>query len=325
MKIAKRIVLALIIISSLTSMIPLGASAASNIAYGAATIDTPILRLRSGPSTDSAVVTRLSEGDIVVILQRTNSDWYYVNFHGTVGYVSTTFLRDVLSAENFNAQGRVTGDRVNIRTRPNTSSDIMGVYPKDTVMTVIGINDGWYKVQHDGRTGYVRSDYMVIISGQRAASSSSSSSGSSSSSSSGSSSNNRVTTPAPPANATLGEQLVYFAMGFLGTKYVYGGTSPAGFDCSGFVTYVYRNFGISVTRTASGQFRDNGVFVDKSQLAAGDLVFFSSNGGSTITHVGIYIGDNEFIHASRSATGVVISRLDSSYYIRSWEGGKRIL
>ena len=311
MKIAKKLLTILILISILASMITTGASADAPLAYGAATVDTPVLNLRSGPSTDDSILTRLSEGDIVVILERTNSEWFKVNYHGTVGYVSAPLMRDVLTAENFNALGRVTGDVVNLRERPNTESEVLGQYSERTEMTVIGINNGWYKVRHDGKTGYIRSDYMIIISGQRAASSS------------GSPNNTYYNIPA--ANLTLGQQIASFALGYLGYNYVYGGASPSGFDCSGFVTYVYKNFGYTVTRNASGQYRDNGVHINKSDLAPGDLVFFSSNGHVSVTHVGIYIGDDEFVHASRTGVGVIISRLDSTYYMGVWYGAKRVI
>jgi len=309
MKIFKKTLLSIIILSIIIAMLPVGASAADDLAYGAATVDTDILRIRSGPDTTHSVVERLSEGDIIVILERTSSEWYKINFHGIVGYVSTEFLRDILRAENFNALGTITGDRVNIRTKPNTSSNILGTYTQDTVMTVIGINNGWYKVKHDGKTGYVRSDLMSIIAGHRSATASGSS-----------------TSRTPQANLPLGEQIVDFALGFVGYKYVYGGASPSpGFDCSGLVSYVMSNHNISVVRTASGQYRSNGVRVKKADLAPGDLVFFSSNGGRSVTHVGIFIGDNEFVHASRPGVGVVISRLDSAYYTRVWYGAKRLI
>jgi cell wall-associated NlpC family hydrolase len=291
-------------------MLPVIASANNNLAYGAATVDTQILRLRSGPGTSHTVLNRLSEGDIVVILERTNNEWYKVNFHGSVGYVSVPLLRDILTAENFNAVGRITGERVNVRNRPSTTNDILATYSIGTVMTVIGINNGWYKVRHDSHTGYVRSDLMEIIGGHRAAAASA---------------RPISFSTEPQADPSLGQQIANFALGYVGTRYVYGGSSPSGFDCSGLVTYVMRNFGISVTRNASGQFRDNGVRIAKSDLAPGDLVFFSSNGGSSVTHVGIYIGDNEFVHASRAGIGVVISRLDSSYYVRVWHGAKRLI
>jgi len=108
----------------------------------------------------------------------------------------------------------------------------------------------------------------------------------------------------------LGQQIADFAEGFNGYRYVWGGVSPSGFDCSGLVTYVMRNFGISVTRTASGQFRDNGVPVTLEELEPGDLVFFSSN-GRRVTHVGIYLGGDRFVHASGRNVGVIISQLSS--------------
>ena len=279
------------------------------LAYGAATVDVPALNLRSGPGTDNSVLTRLSSGDVVVILERTSSEWYHVTFHGTVGYVCSEYLRDVLVAENFSALGRVSGNAVNVRSKPNTSADVLGRYSTATVMNVIGINNGWYKVKHDGHTGYVRSDLMEIVSGYRPTSETRSA----------------ATAGSPHANAELGLEIADFALQFVGSRYVAGGASPSGFDCSGFVTFVMKNFGISVTRNASGQYRDNGVVIDKADLYPGDLIFTSNNGGRSVTHVGIYIGDGEFVHASTSSTGVIISRLDSAYNTRAWYGAKRVI
>ena len=319
MRIIKKLLIATILASVLLSALSIGAMAAEPIAYGAATVDTTNLNLRSGPGKTYSVITTLNLGDIIVILECTNSEWYYINFHGVTGYVSTEYLRDVLTAENFSAIGRITGDLVNIRSKPTTDSDLLATYPEETVMTVIGINSGWYKVNHEGYTGYVRSDYMTIINGTRA-SSAPVSTGTVSISSPA-----VPLSPAPPANLTLGQQIVEYALSFLGSKYVYGGTSPSGFDCSGFVTYVYKNFGISVTRDANGQFRDNGVLISKSDLAPGDLVFFASGGGDYVTHVGIYIGNSEFVHSSSNSTGVIVSRLDSAYYVSVYHGAKRVI
>jgi len=307
MRVVKKPFVIVIAILLVSSMLITGALADAPLAYGAATVNTPVLNMRTGPSTSASVVSRLSEGDIIVVLERTNDDWYKVNFHGTSGYVSAPLLRDVILAENFNAMGRVTGDKVNLREKPSIDSDILGTYTVRTDMTVIGINNGWYKVRYDNKTGYIRSDYMEIVSGQKAASASS------------------TPSSTPSANLALGQQIADFALSFLGTDYVYGGMSPSGFDCSGFSSYVYKNFGYTLTRNASGQYRDNGVRVNKSDLSVGDLVFFSSNGGASVTHVGIYIGDSEFVHASRTGIGVVISRLDSTYYMGVWFGAKRII
>ena len=313
MKTLKKLVMIMVAVSIAASLLTIGASAVGNtMAYGAATVSGPSLNLRSGPGTTHSVVAQLNEGDIVVILERTDSEWYKINYHGLVGYVNVPFLKDILVAENFNAQGKVTGDYVNMRAKPDTASDKIETYASGTVLTVVGINNGWYKVAKDGQTGYIRSDYMEIISGY------------SPSSSSSATVTSTATKTVPAANVTLGRQMVDFALGYLGSKYVYGGASPSGFDCSGFSSYVYKHFGYTITRTASGQYRNDGVKIPKSELYAGDLVFFSSN-GSSVTHVGIYIGNNEFIHASTPSSGVVISRLDSTYYINVWWGAKRII
>ena len=317
MKMTKKILVILIVVSLFASMLSIGASAAAPTAYGAATVDTSNLNVREGPGMSYPVITTLDRGDIIVVLEWTNDDWFHINFHGTEGYVSTAYLRDVLTAENFSAIGRVTGDKVNIRSKPALAGDYITTYSKGTELTVIGINNGWYRVALDGYSGpsYIRSDYMTIISGTRASSGYISASASTPST--------RYT--APPVNLTLGQQIAEFALSFLGTTYVWGGTSPSGFDCSGLVTYVYKNFGITVTRDAHGQFRDNGVLVEKSDLAPGDLVFFSSGGNGYVSHVGIYIGDSEFVHSSSSSTGVIVSRLDSAYYISVWHGAKRLI
>jgi cell wall-associated NlpC family hydrolase len=91
------------------------------------------------------------------------------------------------------------------------------------------------------------------------------------------------------------------------------------------VYYVFRQFDYSVTRTASSQYSHDGTKISKSELQPGDLVFFSSNGGYNVTHVGIYIGNNEFVHASTPKIGVVVSSLDSTYYTNVWYGAKRVL
>ena len=304
----KLIIITLILLIAASIFAPMSVLASnSRIAFGAATANVDGLRLRSGPGLNHSITTLLSEGDIVVVLERTSKEWFRVNFHGTVGFVSAPLLRDVLTAENFNAQGRVTGIKVNLRARPNTTSDILTSYSEGTTLTVVGINNGWYKIQNAGLVGYIRSDLMEIVPGQKPAAST------------------RVTaTGTHPTNPELGHKIANFALEQLGLDYVWGGASPSGFDCSGLVSYVYKNFGISVTRNASGQYRDNGVLVAREDLALGDLVFFSKN-GSTITHVGIYIGDNEFVHASRPGVGVVISRLDSSTYHGRWFGAKRLI
>ena len=124
-------------------------------------------------------------------------------------------------------------------------------------------------------------------------------------------------------NQTRMDSLIKFATSLLGSKYRYGGESPKGFDCSGFVRYVFKQFGIDLVHSSAGQFKSLSRKVDKSDLTSGDLVFFGSS-AKKINHVGIYIGDNKFIHASTPKTGVIISSLSESYYSTRYQGARRI-
>ncbi|MBC8061565.1 MAG: C40 family peptidase [Clostridiaceae bacterium] len=106
--------------------------------------------------------------------------------------------------------------------------------------------------------------------------------------------------------------VIAYATNFLGTPYLWGGTSPStGFDCSGFTQYVYAHFGVRVGRTTYDQI-NNGVGVSKGELQTGDLVFFGSNGP---THMGMYVGNGTYIHAPRTGDVIKISSLDRSDYI----------
>lgn len=140
------------------------------------------------------------------------------------------------------------------------------------------------------------------------------------------------TAPAPVASPVVsrsgdsvtGSRIIEKAANYLGAPYLYGGSSPSGFDCSGFTQYIYKQFGISLYRTAASQY-GHGVQVSKSQLIAGDLVFFKC-GGSTINHVGIYCGNGQFIHSSSpSSGGVIYSSLNSGYYANTYVGARRIV
>ncbi|KIL46622.1 hypothetical protein KP77_27490 [Jeotgalibacillus alimentarius] len=125
------------------------------------------------------------------------------------------------------------------------------------------------------------------------------------------------------AEAASASDLTNYAKRFLGTPYVYGGASPSGFDCSGFVQYVMKNSaGISVPRTSSAQY-GVGTSISKSNLQAGDLVFFNTF-GSGVSHVGIYIGNSNFIHA-HTYKGINIDSINDPYYWGSrYVGAKRV-
>ncbi|MCB8815965.1 C40 family peptidase [Desulfosporosinus shakirovi] len=118
------------------------------------------------------------------------------------------------------------------------------------------------------------------------------------------------------------KQVLNYASQFLGIKYVWGGTTPSpGFDCSGYVQYVYRNSGISLSRTSEQQFK-NGISISKSDLKPGDLVFFATY-SSGASHVGIYVGNNTMIHSSSG--GVSYDDMTSSYWAKRYLGARRVI
>lgn len=112
---------------------------------------------------------------------------------------------------------------------------------------------------------------------------------------------------------------------YLGCRYVSGGSSPStGFDCSGFTSYVYKQCGISISRSSGAQ-ASNGTAVSKANLQPGDLVLFNNRANTSVGHVGIYIGGNTFIHAGNSGTGVITTSLSDSYYQSRYVTGRRII
>lgn len=255
---------------------------------------TTAVNLRTGAGTGNAIIATVGEGTALIVEADTGSGWYKVNYDGESGYMSADYL-SFSETMDLTAQGWVDGSDVRMRAAAGTDSEIVRVTTYGESVEILGVDGEWYKVSAGGQTGYIRGDYVSF------------------------------TEPDPsqaPAAGSIGEQIVAFAEQFLGTPYVWAGSSPSGFDCSGFVSYVFKNFGYTVNRTAASMYT-NGVAVDKSELQIGDAVFFASSSES-IGHVGIYIGDGEFIHSSSGCGYVTISGLDESYYSRMYVGARRI-
>ena len=250
-------------------------------------VTTDGLNVRSEANTDSSILTTLSYGTQVDVISTSgDGTWHQVSYNGITGYVSG----DYLQVTEKKIYGQVTEGPLNIRSGPSTSDAVVGSLSTGSVVELQETLDGWYQIEE----GYISSDYVAQVDASVAASSG------------------------------TGSQIAQYALQYVGSPYVYGGSSPSGFDCSGFTTYVMKHFGYSVNRTASGQM-DNGTAVDRSQLQPGDLVFFNSgNSSKRATHVGIYTGNGQFVHASTSTTGVIVSDLNSSYYSRTYVGARRL-
>ena len=269
---------------------------AANI--GGGTVNASALNLRAEASTDSAITGVAYNGASVVVRAQAADGWYQVWYNGAEGYMSAEYLNfsETLDAEL--GTGTIQGTEVRLRAGADLSAQILGSYDTGTTMKVIGVSGEWYKVSYNGTEGYVHSDYMTLeaLPGVTAA----------------------------YAAYTPGQQIVNTAMQYMGVPYVWAGTSPSGFDCSGLVYYCYKENGYSINRTAASIY-SNGVAVDRSELQPGDAICFTDGSYSYIGHVGIYIGNNEFIHASSSSGCVTINSLSENYYNNHYYGARRIV
>jgi cell wall-associated NlpC family hydrolase len=124
------------------------------------------------------------------------------------------------------------------------------------------------------------------------------------------------------ASAPIGDEIVVPAIAQLGTPYRYGGADRGGFDCSGLVYHVYRELGFDVPRTAAAQYAA-ARHLTRSELRPGDLVFFRTRGGG-VSHVGIYAGEDRFVHAPQTGRTVELRSLDDGYYGEHFAGGGRL-
>ena len=308
------------------------ASAAGETVHGIGFVNTNTLRLRSDSTINSKILDTAPKSDCVVVLSR-NGDWYKVNYNLQEGYMHKSYL-NVLTRENAElGYGKVNGSGVNIRSGAGTSYRSVAVASKDSKCYILGLNDGWYKVIYNNTIGYIRSDFVdlteIPYENRDSAKSPKFYRGGkstgvtpSAAALNGTTGNTSGATTSTPANVT-GAQILAEAQKYLGCPYVSGGASPSGFDCSGFVYYVLKQVGLSPYRTPDKQFTQ-GTSVKKSDLRAGDVVFFSSNSGRSITHVGIYSGNGQFIHAPNSRSTVSYSDLTSGYWANTYYGARRI-
>ena len=245
------------------------------------------VNFRKGPSTSYASLGQLNKGDKVEYIS-TSDSWVKVKYNGQTGYIYVKY---------------VNCSALNVRSGAGTSYSIITTITKDTKVEVISTSNGWSKIKVGTTTGYVSSKYL-----------------SETKDSSNSSSDNTSN------STTSASKVVSYAKSFLGKPYVWGAQGPSSFDCSGFTYYVFKNSAnITLPRTSKDQ-STYGTTISKKNLKVGDLVFFDTSGSNSgnVSHVGIYIGSNQFIHASSSKGKVVISDFNN-YYTNAFVKAKRVL
>jgi len=264
-------------------------------------VATGNLNVRSRPAVESAAIARLSLNDTLQVTGVGDS-WTRVIYDGQTAYVFSNYLSDSMVFEQVSQTVYVTSNTLNLRKEPSTESDSITKLSRNTKLTRIGIGDGWSKVKtSSGQVGYVSSQYLTRNAPYTA----------STSTSSGSSSGSGTTYS---GNIGIVVDAAYRA---LGVEYVSGGSSMSGFDCSGFTSWAYRQAGITISRSAS-TYLSVGVSVPYSQIQLGDIVCIDHrayDGKTSVTHVGIYVGNDIMIHASSSHDAVV--KRSVSDYMRS--------
>ena len=230
----------------------------------------------------------------------------------------------------------INKDRINIRTAPSTDARRITLVDRWTKVRVLGRQGDWSRIRlQSGAVGWVLSKYLSPTkppqTRQVATRSSSRKPASRTAHASASrtergerkpTASEKPKTADAPAVANAQPAPVRRALGYLGARYRYGGSSSRGFDCSGFTAYIYRQHGISLPHNSAAQYRV-GTPVSRSELRPGDLVFFRTR-GHRISHVGIYIGDGKFVHASSARGRVRVDTLDSGYYHQRYVGARRI-
>ena len=220
----------------------------------------------------------------------------------------------------------VNSTTVNVRQEANTSSTIVTTVALNTEVQVYSEENGWSRVIVNNIEGYISSSLLSdskqeTSRGQTTSRRTSSTKTTTNTTSQKTNQTTTAQTVSVPASSN-GSSIVATAKKYLGYKYTYGGSSPStGFDCSGFTSYIFKQYGISLNRTAAGQY-SNGVAVSRANLQPGDLVMFGKSG---INHVAIYIGGGQIIHSSTPSTGVRIDSLSTGYYNNNYVGARRVL
>ncbi|MCQ2558269.1 MAG: SH3 domain-containing protein [Oscillospiraceae bacterium] len=274
------------------------------------------LNFRSGPDTTYAIIGELNQNDVLAVNGEYNGYYSVTTADGKSGYVYSSFvkLRDKSTASPEAAPsptpeaapqptnaGHIKGNNVRMRGGASTSFDILGEYNNGTKLTILGTSGSWTKVSINDKEGYIYSTY--VVADEAAAPST----------------GTAAPTPTPaPQTSSKGKQVADYALQFVGYNYSWGGSDPStGFDCSGLVHYAYAHFGYSLSRVACDQAANDGILVSNDDLQPGDILCFYS-GANYVGHVGIYIGNNQFVHASSSTTGVIITDLAGYYTSRGY-------
>lgn len=299
------------------------------------------VNVREGAGTDYPVIGKLYAGGAARVLGRSDEDgeWLHIVSGNVDGYAKAEFLlygeEALKAAEEFvRSVGRVEADRLNIREAQDVGSRKVGAVDQGSTLEVLEDCGEWLLVRcPDGTQGYASEEYVSVsqeltyaktleeerAEREAALAAEEAAAALRAEETAAAAVTGTAVTYTPPeitgyeSSEELRAAIVEYAMQYLGNVYIHGGSSLAGgTDCSGFTCFIYADFGYSISRTPSGQLSSAGRSIDYSEIQPGDIICYTSNGGKSCTHVGLYIGDGQIIHSANSKKGVIISEADYS-------------
>lgn len=316
-----------VIISLSTLLVP---TLAYGQAYGKVNVET--LNLRSNPSTSATNVGQLDQSEEVEIVGRANNEWLeIVTGNGNKAYVFSKYVSIV------DTEGTINGQGVRLRDYPdvNNSQVFDTLYNGDKVIIEYTV-DNWCKVIAKGKEGFISKDFVNSpfinevttkkmseverVKPAQVTTAKAESNKNQSQKPQQSTSNSDK--PVKSSQSGLGAAIVEDALQFKGGRYVYGGNNlNTGVDCSGFTQQIMKRHGISISRSSRSQYANDGYKVSKDNLQKGDLLFYGYNGN--VSHVALYIGNGQVIHANTSSTGIIVSSAFNAG--KPYIGAKRVI
>ena len=289
------------------------------------------VNVRSLPSEEGEIVGKLYDDSVGDFLEEVNG-WYKIESGNCIGYVKAEYCvtgeaANELAKEVGRRTAIVTTETLNVRKEPNTEAVVIGQVPFEEVLTVTDEAGGWIQIKIEEGYGYVSAEYVTLSTefvkaesreeekerlakeeAERQAALEASRKAQEAAAQAAAEEAAKIQEAAAALGYTdgnLGQQVADFALQFVGNPYVYGGTSLTnGADCSGFTLAVYSNFGVSLPHSAAAQNKKGSNVGSVANAVPGDLIYYSG-------HIGIYIGNEQIVHASNSRTGIIVS---NAYY-----------
>lgn len=354
--------LSLLILFTSLFVTPQASYAATPITVGGKAVvtntDGDTINIRKDAGVENAQIAEAHEGEIVTVIAGPKKDskgknWYKVQAPDGTGWMSAAFLEGTSSTTKststtkqapkltgFARVANTDGDPLRMRSIASKDGKVITTLAADTIVAIkqgpLTSADGtvWYQVSANGLTGWVMGQYLAQSSAPTKATTNTKTvtatkpvvdakpASTDQKPVATQAKQTQVETVVQPSVAGRGDRIVSLAMNYVGYRYRYGGTTPNGFDCSGFVYYVYNKSGVSLSRDMNVQWT-SGARISQANLQPGDILFWSNTYKRGLSHVGIYIGGGKFVHAENESTGVVVSSMNTAYWASRYSGAVR--